>query len=590
MANPAYAHPAYRKARARLMAGGPVCAHCGRPGTEADHQPPLVLHRHVEGSGCCQLVASCAPCARRQGAILQGRVTSPRPTATASAPAAAAPPPEPVGYPPTHPVWAVMWLDCLRDVPADAAWPRLMTPPHPAAVGSYGAELAAYAHDRTGTELRWWQRLAGTRLLEHDADGLLCWDAANLTVARQVGKSHLLRELAMWRLHQGDRWHQPQTVVHTGKDLNICVEVQRPARRQYRTPAYVDVYKVRDANGQEQIEYLLDGSRWMVRAKDGVYGLSASLALVDEAWAIPATTIEEGLVPTMVELTASQLLLVSTAHRKATALMLNRRMAACADLDATAGDLWLEWSAAPDAELDDEAGWRAASPHWTDRRRRMVAGRLAAARSGESDDPDEPDPLAAFTAQWLNRWPATRRRPGPGEPLLDADAWDACTGTLATTGAGFVAIEDWFGRGASAAFAVGDDAGRFEVDGEACKSWDAAIEQARLFVVARPGSRLVVGANMRAQVPADFPNRSAMRGAGQTETHRALPLLRALVAAGQIVHDDTADLDAQVTAARVKPLPSGGLTLSSHGRSDLLRAALWALDAAQTVPARPAVH
>jgi hypothetical protein len=221
---------------------------------------------------------------------------------------------EPVGWAVDDPIWDVAWLDELRDVPADATWPRLMTPPHPGAVGSYGQALVDYALERTGRALRWWQCLAAARILEHDAAGALVWDACDVTVARQVGKSWLLRELAMWRMHQGRRWDEPQTVVHTGKDLNICVEVQRSARRWAR--GYPDDYKVRDANGQEQIELLVDGSRWMVRARDGVYGLSASLAIVDEAWAVPAVVIEEGLVPTMVELAASQLLLVSTAHRK----------------------------------------------------------------------------------------------------------------------------------------------------------------------------------------------------------------------------------------------------------------------------------
>jgi hypothetical protein len=493
-----------------------------------------------------------------------------------------------VGWPADDAMWAKPWLRPLRQVPADATWPRLMTPPHPRAVDSYGVELAAHALSRTGNPLRWWQRLVSARVLEHDADGRLVWDAADVTVARQVGKSHWLRELCLWRIAQGDRFGEAQTVVHTGKDIAICTEIQRPARMWARPQA--ERFKVREVNGQEQIELLADGSRWMVRAQNSVYGLSASLAVVDEAWAVRASVIEEGLVPTMVELASAQLLNVSTAHRKATGLMVNRRNTALADLASTAGDLWIEWSAPPAADLGDEAGWRAASPHWTDRRRRMVATRLAAAEAGETDDPDEPNPLAAFTAQWLNRWPATRRPAGPGEPLLAADAWAACTGALAdTAAAGWVAIEDWFGHGAAVAFVAADGAGRFEVDGRTCDDWSDALALAATFVAARPGSRLIVGATMRDQVPGDFPGRSAMRSAGQAETHRALPLLRALVATGAVVHDDTADLDTQVGVARVRPTPGGALTLTSGGRSDLLRAALWALDAAQKPTPTPRI-
>src|SRR5882672_1705931 len=160
--------PAYQRTRRLLLAGRPWCVHCLAEGrrvvaTEADHQPPLARHRHVDGSGCCRLVPSCAPHQRQQAMHLAlGRPTP------------AAPPVElledPVGFDLDDAVWDVAsWLDDLREVPADAVWPRLMTVPHPDAVGSLGAEFIAWAA-RRGTVLRWWQRLAATRLLEIDAD------------------------------------------------------------------------------------------------------------------------------------------------------------------------------------------------------------------------------------------------------------------------------------------------------------------------------------------------------------------------------------------------------------------------------------
>lgn len=576
-----------------MLAGDPICVHCRRrPATEADHSPPLARHVHVDGGDCCVLLPSCSLCARRQGAILARRVTPPRPPAASPLAGAAPPTLEPDGWPADDDVWDVPWLEALRDVPADATWPRLMTPPHPAAVGTYGAEVDAAALERTGKPMRWWQRLLNARALEHDADGLLLWDAVDLTVARQVGKSYAVREAALWRIRQGRRWGEAQAIVHTGKDVAICVEIQRPARRWAK--AYPDLYKVREQNGAESIEYLVDGSRWLVKAKDSVYGLSASMAVVDEAWAVPAIVIEEGLVPTQVELVAAQLWNLSTGHRKATALMVNRRNAALADLASTAGDLWLEWSARPDAADGDVAAWRAASPHWTERRRRMIAARLAAATApgAASDDPDEPDPLEAFRAQWLNRWPAKRRKAGHGEPLLGDGVWDGLAGALAQVdGPGVVALEENRGEGAAAAFVAGDGAGRFEVDGRACASWSEAIAIVRRYVDARPGARLIVGARMNNQLPADLPGRLGAQRAGTTETGRGLVLLRALAAERRVVHDDTADLDAQLARARVHNLTGGGLGLvNNNARTDLLRACLWALDAAQVTPPTPAVR
>ena len=43
--------------------------------------------------------------------------------------------------------------------------------------------------------------------------------------------------------------------------------------------------------GVKEIEFLADGSRWMIRSKDGVYGLTAAMATVDEAWKVSASII-----------------------------------------------------------------------------------------------------------------------------------------------------------------------------------------------------------------------------------------------------------------------------------------------------------
>ena len=76
--------------------------------------------------------------------------------------------PDPTTPEPTSADWdACPWLAPLLDVPAEATWPRLMSPPHPDAVGSYGAEAVAWIADVRGVTLRWWQTLAVYRLLEH---------------------------------------------------------------------------------------------------------------------------------------------------------------------------------------------------------------------------------------------------------------------------------------------------------------------------------------------------------------------------------------------------------------------------------------
>ncbi|HEV8167601.1 MAG TPA: hypothetical protein VGR74_24680, partial [Actinomycetota bacterium] len=449
--------------------------------------------------------------------------------------------------------------------------------------------LEAFARDRTGLELRWWQRLVVARMLEVDASGALCWEAAILTLARQLGKSLLLRELAVWRMHQGDRFGEPQDVLHTGKDLAVCKEVQRPARVWAK--GHSSRFKVREVNGQEEIELLADGSRWMLRAKEAVYGYSASLGAVDEGWKVRAASVEEGLTPTFAERSQPQLLLISTAHRAASSLMLGRRIAALDELETGLGDLLLEWSAPRSALLDDVAAWRAASPHWTPHRHRLIESRLQLARAGgELDDPDEPDPLEAFRAQWLNQWPQRQLRPaGDVEDLLPAGVWEEATEPgITSTGDLYVAIEDEAGLAAAVAVAAPLQDGRLEVDGWLCGDWDEALASVDALGRVRPIRVLRVGASLLDRVPQDTIPRPV--AAGSRELRVALPLFRDLAVNGALVHDaSTTELDGAITLAQVKESATG-LVLQARGPSHLIRALVWAVQAANRPVKVPAIR
>src|SRR5262245_9435285 len=495
--------------------------------------------------------------------------------------------PEPAGLEPSDRRWRVPWLRGLRSPPAGAVWPRLMTVPHPRATGSLGREFVRWAEARSGQPLRWWQKLAAARILEVDADGLLVWDTVVLSMARQLGKSWLLRELCLWRLHQAGRFGEPQDVLHTGKDLAVCKEVQRPARVWAK--ARTGTYKVREVNGQEEIELLADGSRWMLRAKEAVYGYSVSLGAADEAWKVKASSVDEGLTPTMVERQQPQLLLVSTAHRLATSLMLGRRQVALESLAGDGGDLLIEWSAPRSADLDDVAAWRLASPHWTPQRERLVGTQFEKVRLGDLEDPDEPDPIEAFRAQWLNQWPRKVTLPtGNTEELLPAGLWAELGEPVVSDGPLWVAVEDDFGLGAAVAAATRLEDGRLEAGGWLCPDWDTALADVRRLGVARRIRHLQVGASMLNRVPpGTIP---APRAAGSAETRVGLALLRDLAANRQLVHDRaTRDLDEAVGLAHVRETPSGQLMLAQRGPTHLVRALVWALNAAHKPIPEPAV-
>jgi hypothetical protein len=456
-----------------------------------------------------------------------------------------------------------------------------MTLPHPSATGSYGAEAIAWSEARLGRPLRWWQRLAMVRTLEHDGANLV-FPFALWTLSRQLGKSWALRELMLWRIHQSERFGEPQLVLHTAKDLPVAKEVQRSARA-WAHRLKDDGYIVREQNGQEEIQ-TPDGGRWMIRGRGSIYGYSASLAVVDEAWGVSPEVVEDGLEPTMAERASSQIALISTAHRFATGLMQSRRADAIAQLEDPRDTLILEWSAPASADIGDRKAWRQASPHWSDRRERLVEAQHGRALTGApSVDPDEPDPVASFRSQWLNIWPPRIVAiDGRGQPLLPEGSWPALTELgLVPSGELVLGLEDWYGQGAAGGVAGRLPDGRLFVWGrtfprrsEAC-GWLSGLS----------GSRLVLGASLEHDPDAAAIDVESRELAGQTETRQALPLLRELVAAGRLAHDGGAELTAQVEQCRVVESRAGGLQVApGPARSDLLRCAAWALAVLARLP------
>ena len=69
-----------RACELRLVCGGAVA-------DSADHDPPLALHDHRPGSGCCRLRPACLACQHRQARLIQTkrwRASRPTPAPTRS--------------------------------------------------------------------------------------------------------------------------------------------------------------------------------------------------------------------------------------------------------------------------------------------------------------------------------------------------------------------------------------------------------------------------------------------------------------------------------------------------------------------------
>ena len=606
---------AWREHRARWATALPVdCARCGDPiepwhDWDLDH---VALPRSLGGRDMHTARPAHAACNRAHGARLGGELQkigaaamrsflvgddaaeTPRSPnlspmsplgSTESRLVAEGTEPDPITPGPADSTWdACPWLDDLRDVPSWASWPRLMTGPHPRAVGSFGAEATKWLREATGLKLRWWQDLWLRRALEYDHDESLVWMDVLSSTARQVGKSYGVRGASLWRLHQFRRFGGEQLVLHTGKDLPVCKEVQRPARVWARCqPDYV----VREANGCEEIG-TPDGSRWLVRGKGSVYGYAASVGLVDEAWGVAPEVVEDGIEPTMGDQNSPQLWLVSTAHRRASSMFPLRRATALEELLHPATTLILEWSADRTTPINDRDAWRLASPHWSRNRERLLDSKLRRAMSGVNDDPDEDDPIESFRSQWLNIWPARRSSlSGRDEPLLEApDLWLQATVLDRPMPARVViAVEDWFGLGSAAVLAGMLDDGRVLLSGATFPDRPAACAWAAWQAAEHPGSTLLLGASIEGDEAAQAIPCADRDTRGQAQTKLALPKVRELIATGRLAHDGSPELASQLTGMRVVPGREGGLAVSPRSpRSDLARAAAWAAQAVATAP------
>ncbi|MFT4010876.1 MAG: HNH endonuclease [Nocardioidaceae bacterium] len=463
---------------------------------------------------------------------------------------------------------APAWLSDVLVLPEDASPPLATSAVHSEAVGTYGPEAVAWMEANLRergrpVRLRWWQKLATYRQLEHRADGSLCWRVVLESTPRRSGKSTRLRAMALWRLEHGEDLFEPeQLVVHTGKDLAIVREVLRKA---WPWAAVRDDWDLKKGMTEPEVSHGLN--RWVARSKDSLTGYDACLAVVDESWDVKPETIDDDLEPSMLERQSPQLLLTSTAHRRATSLMRGRISAVLAEDDGETLLLW--WGALPQDDTGDPAVWRAASPYWSQDRAQMIAKKFAKARRGEGDpELDDPDPVAGFRSQYLNSWLLSERAVARGNPLLSEDAWgQLCTAMHSYAPPDAVALESWFEAGYSLASAWLLPDGKVLVSVSDHAELATAVASSQATGCKRP---LLVGASLL-----DDPALKGVRtrkASGRTPA--AVEDLSRLLAEDALRHDGSAVLAAQVLAVRTLPSADGMRVTSKH-RADAVKAAVW---------------
>lgn len=467
------------------------------------------------------------------------------------------------------------WLFELADVPEDASPPLMMTPVPDDAVCSYGwsgcthtkGPAVSWGERQMRVKLRWWQQLSMVRTLEHRADGSLCFRKEINSAPRRSGKSVKIKVHACWRLEFGQKlFGEVQTAIHTGSDMAICREIQRGAWRW----AEGRDWTVTRGNGKEAIETPAE-DRWLVRAQDAVYGYDVCLGMVDEAWDVKPDTLSEGLEPAALERMSPQILITSTAHRRATSMMRSELTAAMSLEDPET--LLLLWAAPLDADPSDPAVWRAASPHWTEDRHKMIAAKYRKALAGQ-DDPefDDPDPMKGFEAQYLNKW-RIREPKQIGRPVVDPEVWRGMSAPVPDCPPDVVAVEAWFDMGVAVAQAWDTD------NGVIVSVSDCADTPAAAALVASIGCRgqVLVGSSLA--------EHQSWADAGISVEPQSTPVRETAAALAKAIkevsfhHGRSGLLTEQVLGMRVAD-GVDGVRVVSKGRADAVKAAMWAAKAA----------
>jgi hypothetical protein len=403
--------------------------------------------------------------------------------------------------------------------------------------------------EAAGIRLRPWQELVAERALAA-VDGRLAFRTVAVSTPRQAGKSWLIQAMAIARAANPDLFGgEPQTVVHVAN--------KHLAARRIHSLAWGWAGKagleVRTAQGMERIIWP-DGSSWDALTLSSVYGASSSLVMLDEVWDVTPEEYREGIRPTQLARREPQLWALSTAHRRASGLMVQIMEDGRAGVGRT---MLADWGAPEGADYADPAVWRAASPWWDGQR----AEEMALAHRSEG-----------FAEQLLNVWPAA------AAGWIGTAAWQARAVEVPPG-------QRWLAAGVNTP--VGDEvAPVVALAGRRGSGWLVRAVQcadmAEAAALVRRVPSLVVGKSLE-----DDPVwRGRRLETGPEQTVRTLTEFLRQVSEAGLVHDGGELLSGQVAGVRLGSSPGGGARLVAKGRVDAVKAACWAVAAARA--ARPA--
>lgn len=270
-----------------------------------------------------------------------------------------------------------------------------------------GADTAYRAAQRLGLQLWPWQKVSLHEGLARKEDGSRKYREVAWVASRRNGKTKILDSVVLGDMDEGRR------VLHTSHNRILPRKTLFGIANLDRTR-----YKVREANGQEEITDRQTGGSYKILAPQrGARGEDGDTLIVDEIREFEDWDFIGAAEPITASSDDPQVIYLSNAGSELSVVLndLRRR-----GLNGITPELcYMEWSAAPELAADDHSGWLQANPS-------IGYGNLTIERLQSLHDKYmDAGELAIWETEHLCRWVISDL-----PKLVNDAAWQQCRGRL----------------------------------------------------------------------------------------------------------------------------------------------------------------
>ena len=283
---------------------------------------------------------------------------------------------------------------------------------------STGLEAFKKVSEDLGITLMPWQEVAARYLTAKGPGGRWRYPEVCIVVARQQGKTTLMKPLIVQRLLDGKRvMHIAQIRDLPRQMFGMIADSFEESGHQHLLPRRRGkILWPRRGSGSEEI-MLTNGGIYRIAAagRGGARGSSNDLVVIDELREMEDDEVVAAAEPTLTMSTSPQMVYLSNAGHDNSIILNAIKERAGKDPDLA----YLEWSAAPERKADDVEGWAEANPalgHYPSVELSLEKAYRAARLTGK---------MSVFETERLCRWVSTMR-----PPLLNIASWNLAEASM----------------------------------------------------------------------------------------------------------------------------------------------------------------